>query len=132
MFRKNKSIYKHLDFMLMDYALLILSFLIAYISRIGSLSTLLDSGRYRLLVMLMVLVNIVVDFFYEPYKNILRRSYLKEIKEVLVYVLLNLLLISLIVFWPNLERSIPGWLFLLLIFILDYCHIYSDNLEKTI
>ena len=102
MFTKNKSIYKHLDFMLMDYALLILSFLIAYISRIGSLSTLLDTGRYRLLVMLMILVNIVVDFFYEPYKNILRRSYLKEIKEVLVYVLLNLLLISLIVFLAKL------------------------------
>ena len=55
--------------------------------------------------MLMILVNVVVDFFHEPYKNILRRSYLKEIKEVLVYVLLNLLLISLIVFLAKLGTS---------------------------
>ena len=91
--------------MLMDYVLLILSFLIAYISRIGSLSTLLDSGRYRLLMMLMILVNVVVDFFHEPYKNILRRSYLKEIKEVLVYVLLNVSLVSLVVFLAKLGTS---------------------------
>ena len=84
--------------MLIDYVALIMSFLIAYISRNGSISSLFRSSSYRLLFVLMILVNIAVDLFHEPYKNILRRSYLKEITEVLVYVLLNVLLLSLILF----------------------------------
>ena len=95
---KRSSIYKHLDFMLIDYGTLIVSFLLSYYSRIGSLSSFIKSSSYRLLLMIMLLVNVCVDFFFEPYKNILRRSYLKELKSVILYILINVLLLSLVLF----------------------------------
>ena len=84
--------------MLMDYVILIVSFFIAYTSRVGTLTSFFDSSSYRTLLIIIVLVNVCVDFFFEPYKNILKRSYIKELKEVLIYVLMNFLLLSLIMF----------------------------------
>ena len=92
------SIYKHLDFMILDYICLIISFLIAYSIRIGNLSTLYRNDQYRLLLIVMILANMCVDFFTEPYKNILRRGFIKELKSELMYVLFNVALLSIILF----------------------------------
>lgn len=84
--------------MIVDYIALILSFFISYTSRIGTFSSFFKSSSYKTLLVIIILVNVSVNFFFEPYRNILKRSYLKEIKSVVVYVLLNVLLLSSIMF----------------------------------
>ena len=91
-------IYKHLDFLLLDKLLLLVSFLIAYIYKIGDLNTLLNSTPYRVLLTMMLLISIVIDFFTQAYKNVLRRSYIKEISCVIKNVLYNLVVISFVLF----------------------------------
>ena len=95
---KKSSIYKHLDFMILDYICLIISFLIAYSFRIGSLKSLYQSDLYRMLLIVVLLSDMCVDFFTQPYKNILRRGFVKEIKAVILYVLYNIGLLSIILF----------------------------------
>ena len=95
---KKNSLNKHLDFILLDYFLLIISFFISYTIRIGTLKSFLNSESYRTLFMFMILVNACVVFFKEPYKNILKRSITKEIKSLIVYVLFNYGLTAVVLF----------------------------------
>ena len=84
--------------MILDYLVLVFCFALAYKFRFESLSTLVKSEPYRSLLILILLTNVSTDYFWEPYKNILRRSFIKEIKAVINYVLINILLLSLILF----------------------------------
>ena len=84
--------------MILDYICLIISFLIAYSYRIGNLGSLYRSDMYRTLLIFIILTNMAVDFFTEPYKNILRRGYIKEAKAVALYVLFNISLLSIALF----------------------------------
>ena len=72
--------------------------MIAYSLRISDLGSLYRSDSYRMLLMLFLLTNMCVDFFTEPYKNILRRSFVKEIQSILIYCLYNIGLLSIILF----------------------------------
>lgn len=117
-------IYKHLDFLLLDKLLLLVSFLIAYIYKIGDLNTLLNSTPYRVLITLMLLISIVIDFFTQAYKNILKRTYAKELSYVIKDVFYNLVIVSLVLFlsktsgtYSRLTISITYILYGLLAFI---------------
>ena len=70
----------------------------AYFFRIGNLRSLYNSDRYRMLLTVVMLANMCVDFFTEPYKNILRRSFIKEVKAVIIYCLYNIALLSIVLF----------------------------------
>ena len=84
--------------MVLDYICLFISFIIAYSFRIGDFGSLYRSDRYRMLLAIVMLSDMCVDFFTEPYKNILRRGFIKEIKAVFVYCLYNIALLSIVLF----------------------------------
>lgn len=93
--RTNKSWLKHFDFLLADIFVLISSFLLSNYIRHGIFFL---NGDYRTLLFVIVLLEILIIIFYEPYKNILKRGYIKEFRLTLEFVAINLLAVSLYLF----------------------------------
>ena len=95
--KTNSSFLKHLDFMLLDIAFLILSFFIGYSIRFIN-DEYVPINIYRNLIMIMVLLNMITTFFIEPYKSVLKRDNLEELKITFGFDVFNLLFISLYLF----------------------------------
>lgn len=72
---------KHLDFMILDLLCLVSSFILANYIRFNTLDKIyFNDYVYRNILLILILLNIVFVFFYEPYKNVLKRGRLKEIR----------------------------------------------------
>ena len=98
MYKKiSKSWMKHLDFIILDSICLQLSFAIAYWIRHGW-GNFYRLPVYRNMAIYLALINLVVVFFHESYRGILRRGYLKELKAVVSHICYLLLLSSLYLF----------------------------------
>ena len=83
MSEKRTSRSKHIDFIILDLICVEASFLLAYFIRLGDIR---DMGEdYALMNVIMLLVHISVAFFMERYSGILRRGFVKELKEVIVH-----------------------------------------------
>ena len=81
--REKQGWLKHLDFTLLDILCTQLAYIIAY--RIRNKSGLpYDDSWYERLAVVMVLLQICVIFFTEPYKDILRRDKLQELKKTII------------------------------------------------
>lgn len=65
---------KHLDFIILDLVCLELALFFAYHIRLGSLN-LLGSLLYRNMLIILFLIEISVVFFFETFKNVLKRSF---------------------------------------------------------
>lgn len=76
--KEKKSWLKHLDFTIFDIACLLLALVIAYLLRLGW-NMPYASEPYERLAVLVVLLDICVVFFFEPYNGILRRGHFQEI-----------------------------------------------------
>ena len=86
MYQKEKNPWlKHLDFMLLDMLGLQLAYMISYVIRYGMYIPYTDKN-YRNLGTIIVLVQICLTFFLENYKDILRRSPLREFQKTAVFV----------------------------------------------
>ena len=85
---------KHLDFMIVDLISLFLSFLMSYFLKFGDLRFAADEAWVRYLFMVLIL-NIVITFFVNPYSGILRRPYYMEIIRALQLTVYNLLIAAL-------------------------------------
>lgn len=82
MYKKEKrSWMKHLDFTVMDIILLQAAFLLSYAIRF-EFTWAYNVELYRYLAFVIVLIQICIIFFTEPYKNILRRDKVQEFKAV--------------------------------------------------
>lgn len=81
--REKRSWVKHLDFTILDIICSQLAFVLSYFLRLGFSSPYADDP-YERLAILLILVEISVNFFTEPYKDILRRNKIQEIKVVVV------------------------------------------------
>lgn len=81
--KQTGSIIKHLDFLLLDFIVMEVSFVLAYVLRHGMDNPFANS-QYRVLGVLLLLVQFLVVVFRECYRNILRRGYLLELKSVVV------------------------------------------------
>ena len=79
--REKRSWMKHLDFTLMDIILLQLAYLVSYAVRF-EWGWAYHVDLYRDLAVIVVLLQICIIFFTEPYKNILRRDKVQEFKAV--------------------------------------------------
>ena len=88
---------KHIDFMVIDLISLFISFLLAYWLKFGNLK--LNYGGQdvwiRYLVLVLVL-NVIVTLFVNPYSGILRRSYYMEVIRAFQLTVYNLLLTALV------------------------------------
>ena len=79
--KQTGSIIKHLDFLLLDLIVMEVSFVLAYMLRHGPENPFANS-QYRILGVVLFLVQFLVVVFRECYRNILRRGYLQELKSV--------------------------------------------------
>lgn len=77
-----RSWVKHLDFTILDLLCLELSLIAAYAWRFDG-GWLFDEDIYQRLAVIVLLIHIVVVFFIEPYKGILRRNKYQEFRATL-------------------------------------------------
>lgn len=82
--REKKSWLKHLDFTLIDMVNIQLAFVVAYILRLGFHMP-YASEPYERLAVVMLMIDICVVFFCEPYNGILRRGNFQEINATITY-----------------------------------------------
>lgn len=75
--RKDSSWLKHLDFMLVDFILLQISYMIAHLLRYGSMEYMND-GIYSGMPLIIALGYLVAVLSLQNHKNVLRRSYKRE------------------------------------------------------
>lgn len=88
---------KHFDFMLIDFVCLEISLMIAYNLRQGGGSP-LHAPLYRNMAVTLFLIEILVVFFFESLKNILKRGTYKEFEVMVKHVCLTMLLSSFYLF----------------------------------
>lgn len=82
--REKKSWLKHLDFTLLDIITLQLAFTIAYMFRLG-FHLPYSNEPYERLAIILLLIEICVVFFSEPYNGILRRGHFQEANACITY-----------------------------------------------
>ena len=96
MSNKNKLL-KHFDFALIDIIMLIISFAIGYYLRHGELK-IYDNELYVKVILVAVFSIVFSSFFFEPYKNVLKRGYLNELKSTFIMTLICILISVLYLF----------------------------------
>ena len=82
--REKKSWLKHLDFTILDIACLLLALVIAYLMRLGWHMP-YATDPYERLAVILVLIDICVVFFFEPYNGILRRGHFQEVNASVTF-----------------------------------------------
>ena len=98
MYKKSaKGWFKHGDFILLDLLCLQAAFILAYLLRHG-IENPYGSQMYRNLAIFLELADIVVLFFFETFKNVLKRGYYLEFSVTLKHVILVLLFTTLYLF----------------------------------
>ena len=91
MYKKESSSWmKHLDFIILDIFCIQIALLVAYIFRNGFYNSLFDE-KYQQMMIVVTITDIVVVFFAQSYKGILRRGYFQEFKETLFHVSLTIM-----------------------------------------
>lgn len=94
---RNNSWVKNLDFIILDILCLQISYILAYISRLGFRNPYTDIPYARIAIVF-VFIDICVMFFDEGYTAILRRGYLKEFTAVVKYVVEIMMIMLLYLF----------------------------------
>ena len=95
--RSNQGWMKHIDFILWDAAALQLAFIIAYALRHrGALPYV--SGIYRVLAVILVVVDILIAAIFNTMHNVLKRGYYKEAIQTVKQALMVLFVIVLFMF----------------------------------
>ena len=77
---------KHLDFMLIDMIALLLSFVLVYYFKFNSL---IMNVEWKRLLLILILLNLVITFFANPYSGILHRRYYQELGKAFFIVASN-------------------------------------------
>ena len=94
---KNISpLFKHFDFIIIDILCLIISLLFSCLIRYNNLS--LFISQYNQFIIAIIIINLLLIIFIEPYKNVLKRSYLQEFSRTLSFDILNFLVCILYLF----------------------------------
>lgn len=83
--KKGSNWLKHLDFIILDFLCMEISFIFSYTVRMGTAFRFTDI-EYRDMSITLGLIYIVVVFFNESYSGILRRGYFKEFAATLKHV----------------------------------------------
>ncbi len=103
MYKKEKrSWMKHLDFTILDIICLQAAFIVAYMFWLGP-GIIYQDALYQRLTLILVMVQICVIFFTEPYKNILRRDKIQELKVVIINT--TIIFLSLILYMYMIKMS---------------------------
>jgi len=96
--RNNQGWIKHIDFILWDVFALQLAFIIAYWVRQGGGSLPYESGIYRALAVMLVVVDILIAAIFNTMHNVMKRGLYQEVIQTIRQVLLVLAVITLYMF----------------------------------
>ena len=115
---------KHLDFMILDVVCLWISFTLAFNMRHGSLDVLANS-LYRDMMWSLALMDIVVIFFFDSLKNVLKRGFYQEfvmtVKQTCLITLCSVFYLFTFKEAENYSRLVLGYtaaLYLLISYVL--------------
>ena len=82
MYRRDaKGWLKHLDFMILDLIVLQVSFVLAYMIRHG-IKNPYEIPLYASMGVFLMLCDLVIIFFTEPFRNVLKRGYYREMEAI--------------------------------------------------
>ena len=76
--KKGRGWTKHIDFMLIDIACIVIAFFISYVIRFGFNNPYVDKD-YRILGVAFLLIDFFVEIMADSFKNVLKRGYLDEL-----------------------------------------------------
>ena len=76
--KKGRGWTKHIDFMLIDIACIVIAFFISYVIRFGFNNPYVDKD-YRILGVAFLLIDFFVEIMADSFKNVLKRGYLDEV-----------------------------------------------------
>lgn len=116
--KSGKGWYKHFDFMLIDLVCVEVAFMLAYYIRHGQYF-LMNVNIYKELVMILIIFHIMIVFFMESYRGVLKRGHIQELKAVIKY---NVILFSSLITYMLLRKNTSEYSrFTLLLFLFMDC-----------
>lgn len=86
--KKSRGWYKHKDFIFLDLVCLLLSLILAYLVRNGSVRNLFELGIYHNMIFFVILADLFLIIIFESYKGVLRRGYYQELRSVIQQMIL--------------------------------------------
>lgn len=86
--KKSRGWYKHKDFIFLDLVCLLLSLILAYLVRNGSVRNLFELGIYHDMIFFVILADLFLIIIFESYKGVLRRGYYQELRSVIQQMIL--------------------------------------------
>ena len=85
----NSSWIKHLDFITINLIAVIVAFVIAYFIKFGN-SGFAKSSEWRIVLVVMCLINLVITFIMNPYSGIFRRPYYEDAIKLALFTVYSL------------------------------------------
>ena len=95
--KKGRGWTKHIDFMLIDIACIVIAFFISYVIRFGFNNPYVDKD-YRILGVAFLLIDFFVEIMADSFKNVLKRGYLDEFISTCKHAMLLFLVTALFLF----------------------------------
>lgn len=95
--RDRQNRFKHMDFIIIDAICLLVSFVMAYYLRHHNFE-LFSINLYKEMLVAILAIQLLLSFFIDPFKKVLVRGYVVELRQTLIFVLLNLSLFVVFIF----------------------------------
>ena len=95
--KKGRGWTKHIDFMFIDIACIVIAFFISYVIRFGFNNPYVDKD-YRILGVAFLLIDFCVEIMEDSFKNVLKRGYLDEFISTCKHAVLVFLATALFLF----------------------------------
>lgn len=102
--KKGRGWTKHIDFMLIDIACIVIAFFISYVIRFGFNNPYMDKD-YRILGVAFLLIDFFVEIMADSFKNVLKRGYLDELISTCKHAMLVFLATALFLFTTHIEKE---------------------------
>jgi len=136
MYRRDaKSWLKHWDFMVLDLLVLQVAFVLAYMIRHGVQNP-YASPLYANMAMFLALFDLIIIFFTEPFRNVLKRGYFVELESILQQALFIELFAILLLFlqktgeaYSRTTMFMTGILYVVIGYIVRLC--WKKVVKKT-
>ena len=103
--KKGRGWTKHIDFMLIDIACIVIAFFISYVIRFGFNNPYVDKD-YRILGVAFLLIDFFVEIMADSFKNVLKRGYLDELISTCKHAMLVFLATALFLFTTQMADKI--------------------------
>ena len=104
--KKKYGWWKHIDFMIIDLICIQIAYVASYFFRHDTLQLYRETSLYAHVNILLIIIDLCYVLLRGTYKNILKRSFIREIESVLVH---NIIMWGLVMAYPLDLRSFSCW-----------------------